>query len=78
MILTDPRFTSPALWAAQNTYVLAQFGPVPIMGRDDEWQDWVTVLLQNPGLMQQSPPRPEDYPDFQAWAERFIQVVKVE
>jgi hypothetical protein len=77
-MITDPRYMRASEWASQNTYALSQFGVVPILRADDEWREWVQALLQNPGLAQQSLPRPSDYNNFLDWATRFVQVIKVQ
>jgi hypothetical protein len=74
-LLTDPRYHSLKDWADYTVFDLENYGPIPQLVSEKEWQNWGAGLIGINGISQQNPPSPYDYDDWQEWAYRFYQVL---
>lgn len=74
-LLTDPRYHSLKDWADYTVFNLENYGPIPQLVSEKEWQNWGAGLISINGISQQNPPSPYDYDDWQEWAYRFYQVL---
>lgn len=74
-LLTDPRYHSLREWADFTVFDLEDYGPIPQLVSEKEWQNWGAGLIGINGISQQNPPSPYQYDDWQEWAYRFYQVL---
>jgi hypothetical protein len=74
-LLTDPRYHSLKDWADYTVFDLENYGPIPQLVSEKEWQNWGAGLIGINGISQQNPPSPYDYDDWKEWAYRFYQVL---
>lgn len=74
-LLTDPRYHSLKDWADFTVFDLENYGPIPQLVSEEEWQNWGAGLIGINGISQQNPPSPYDYDDWKEWAYRFYQVL---
>lgn len=74
-LLTDPRYHSLRDWADYAVFDLEDYGPIPQLVSEKEWQNWGAGLIGINGISQQNPPSPYQYDDWQEWAYRFYQVL---
>jgi hypothetical protein len=74
-LLTDPRYHSLRDWADFTVFDLEDYGPIPQLVSEKEWQNWGAGLIGINGISQQNPPSPYQYDDWQEWAYRFYQVL---
>jgi hypothetical protein len=74
-LLTDPRYHSLKDWADFTVFDLEDYGPIPQLVAEKEWQNWGAGLIGINGISQQNPPSPYQYDDWQEWAYRFYQVL---
>ena len=74
-LLNDPRYHSLQDWADFTVFDLENYGPIPRLMAEEEWQNWGAGLIGINGISQQNPPSPYDYDDWQEWAYRFYQVL---
>jgi hypothetical protein len=74
-LLTDPRYHSLRDWADYTVFDLEDYGPIPQLVSEKEWQNWGAGLIGINGISQQNPPSPYQYDDWQEWAYRFYQVL---
>jgi hypothetical protein len=74
-LLTDPRYHSLKDWADFTVFDLEDYGPIPQLVSEKEWQNWGAGLIGINGISQQNPPSPYQYDDWQEWAYRFYQVL---
>jgi hypothetical protein len=74
-LLTDPRYHKLQDWADYTVFDLENYGPIPRLMAEEEWQNWGAGLIGINGISQQNPPSPYDYDDWQEWAYRFYQVL---
>lgn len=73
--MIDPRFIELPDWAAQMTFDLETFGPVPRLENPDNWQDWAERLINASPALQFSVPDPRAFTDWRDWAARFNSAV---
>ncbi len=74
-LLTDPRYHKLQDWADYTVFDLENYGPIPRLMAEEEWQNWGAGLISINGISQQNPPSPYDYDDWKEWAYRFYQVL---
>ncbi len=74
-LLTDPRYHSLKDWADFTVFDLENYGPIPQLVSEKEWQNWGAGLISINGISQQNPPSPYQYDDWKEWAYRFYQVL---
>lgn len=70
-----PRGLTVKQWCDFNVPLLAQYGQVPFLTVESEWQHWGEVISKNPGIAAFNPPNPRFFDDFYDWAERFNSAV---
>lgn len=73
--IVDPRMMPLQYWADTVVFDLNQFGPIPQLVEESDWQRWAAGLISINGISQQNPPSPYDYDDWNEWAYRFYQVL---
>lgn len=62
-------------WGALVAEQLATYGvSAPI--NEDAWKTWVCALFYIPELTALGIPSPEQFPDWQTWAQRFLDCVR--
>ena len=74
--MIDPRHMSVLEWTDQMAATLPF--PVSRLLDTDEWRGWARNLIQYPQVSAFNPPDPEQFNDWQQWAERFNQVVELQ
>jgi hypothetical protein len=57
------------------TLNLAPFGIVPALRMEMRWQDWARYVNSLPGIAAVTPPAPDSYPSWDAWATAFNEVI---
>ena len=62
-------------WADQICLDLDQYGPIPQLENEAEWQNWATSFCVISGISQKNPPNPIHFTDWREWASRFAQVM---
>ncbi len=63
------------LWCDFMVPELRQFGQVPILQNEADWQRWGQQVNKLPGIAGYNPPNPSFFTNFYDWAERFNQTV---
>lgn len=43
----------------------------PVLTNGEDWRNWADLIIDNPGIREASPPRPEGYETWQDWAREF-------
>lgn len=71
----QPRNLSVKTWCDFNVPLLAQYGQVPFLKEEADWQEWGMAICKNPGIAAFNPPDPRFFSDFYEWAERFNSAV---
>lgn len=58
---------------------MAETLPFPVyrLFKAVDWRAWARNLIQYPTVSKFSPPDPDEFEDWQQWAERFNQVVEL-
>lgn len=74
--MIDPRHLSLPQWVDAVNLALATYGPTTKLQNDD-WALWAHNLIALPKISAFSPPDPRGFPDWRAWAERFVECVPV-
>ena len=64
------------LWTAQNVSLLSRYGVIPILLKDEQWQDWARVVVVIPAIAVYSPPSPDEFPKWEAWAVEFNKAIR--
>lgn len=72
--LTDPRYADLRSWADVTVYDLENYGPIPRLEKESEWQNWAAGIVGINGISQQNPPSPYNFTDWREWAIRFYQM----
>jgi hypothetical protein len=62
-------------WADQLSLDLAQYGIIPRLDNEYEWQNWAGAFCVISGISQRNPPNPYQFSDWREWASRFVQVM---
>lgn len=62
-------------WGALVAEQLATYG-VSAPTNEDAWKDWVCTLFYIPELTALGIPSPEQFPNWQSWADRFLECVR--
>jgi hypothetical protein len=62
-------------WCDYMVDELLQYGQVPYLQDELNWQDWGQELCNLPGIAGFNPPNPRFYDNFYGWAERFNSAV---
>jgi hypothetical protein len=74
VITIDPRpMPSAKSWCDQVTPLLEQFGYIPRLTDDSQWQLWAIRIQGLPKISAKNPPNPNLFPDWKSWAMRFNQ-----
>lgn len=71
----SPRGMTIKNWCDQNVLPLAQYGQIPFLQKEEDWQHWGVSVIKNPGVAAFNPPDPRSFDDFYVWAERFNSTV---
>jgi hypothetical protein len=62
-------------WADQIVLDLDEYGPIPRLMNENEWQEWAVSFCVISGISQKNPPSPLQFSDWREWASRFAQVM---
>jgi hypothetical protein len=62
-------------WAHQVLQDLEPIGLSPISAEESDWRSWATSVCQLPVIAGRNPPNPQQYSDWQVWAENFTRSV---
>lgn len=73
--LTDPRYTDLRSWADVTVYDLDDYGAIPRLDDEKDWQNWAAGLVGINGISQQNPPSPYNFTNWREWAIRFYQML---
>lgn len=73
--MIDPRYMTAVEWTDRIAGLLPF--TVPRLYNEMEWKNWARSLLLNPTISNNDVPDPEDFDDWQQWAERFNQAVEL-
>ncbi len=74
--MIDPRYMNVLEWTDRMAEIL----PFPVYRLFDpeEWRAWARNLIQYPQVSVFNPPDPDQFNDWERWAERFNQVVELQ
>lgn len=61
-------------WMDAVNLALSTSGPTTVL-KNSDWAMWAYGVLSLPKISAFSPPDPRGFPDWQAWAERFVECV---
>lgn len=76
MTVIDPRFMTVIEWTDRMALELDKVDQLIFRLDDpDDWRSWALNILDTPNFEGQNLPDPENYDDWQEWAQRFNQVV---
>lgn len=71
----DPRFLTVDRWTAETGWNLAPFGTVPALRLGMQWQTWARYVNSLPGISAVTPPSPDVFDTWEAWAAAFNEKV---
>ena len=75
MNLTRPQNMQFVDWADQVAQDFSQYGVIPKVHSESEWQNWGIELTQLPQISRQNPPNPFAFPSWMSWAEFFCEAI---
>jgi len=71
MNVTRPQNIGLIDWSDQVALDLAQYGVIPKVHSESEWQDWGAAVSRLPQISRANPPNPYAYADWKTWADFF-------
>lgn len=73
--MIDPRYMNVLEWTDRMAEILP-FPAVRLLD-PEEWRNWARNLIQYPQISGFNPPDPDQFNDWEQWAERFNQTVEL-
>lgn len=73
----DPRFLEVDIWTADVSSTLAQYGQLPTIANEQDWQAWAAAARSLPALAALGIPDPRMYREWKDWAFQFNAAVAV-
>jgi hypothetical protein len=74
--MIDPRYMNVFEWTDRMAEILSF--PVFRFFDPEDWRAWARNLIQYPQISVFNPPDPDQFNDWELWAERFNQVVELQ
>jgi hypothetical protein len=77
MIVPTPNM-SVVEWADMMTLELERYGSIGRLDDPERWKDWANRAISVPNIAVSVPPIPDAFDDWRSWAERFIEIARLE